>query len=34
MVKGEKLKPQPIIIALWIVMLLATFGSLWLALQA
>lgn len=32
MVKGEKLKPQPIIFALWIVTLLVTLTALWLAL--
>ncbi|GLR08046.1 fumarate reductase subunit FrdC [Mixta theicola] len=31
-VKGEKLKPQPMIIALWIVTLLVTLAALWLAL--
>lgn len=31
-VKGEKLKPQPIIIALWIVTLLVTLAALWLTL--
>ncbi|QHM72591.1 fumarate reductase subunit FrdC [Mixta intestinalis] len=34
MVKGEKLKPQPIIVALWIVTLLVTITVLWLALNA
>lgn len=31
-VKGEKLKPQPIILMLWIVTLIVTSGALWLAL--
>ncbi|MDR7345719.1 fumarate reductase subunit C [Pantoea alhagi] len=31
-VKGEKIKPQPIILMLWIVTLLVTLGALWLAL--
>jgi fumarate reductase subunit C len=34
MVKDEKLKPQPIIIALWIVTLIVTLAVLWLALKA
>ena len=33
-VKGEKLRPQPIVIALWIVTLLVTLAALWLALKA
>ena len=33
-VHGEKLRPQPIIIALWIVTLLVTLAVLWLALLA
>lgn len=33
-VRGKTLPPQPIIIALWIVMLLVTLGALWLALAA
>lgn len=34
MVKNEKLKPQPIIIVLWIVTLIVTLVVLWLALKA
>lgn len=33
-VRGKKLKPQPIIIALWIVTLLVTLAVLWLTLAA
>ncbi|MDU4093453.1 MAG: fumarate reductase subunit FrdC [Pantoea sp.] len=31
-IKGEKLPPQPIVIALWIITLLVTLAALWLAL--
>ncbi|MFD1804649.1 fumarate reductase subunit FrdC [Mixta tenebrionis] len=34
MVKGEKLQPRPVIIALWIVTLLVSIAVLWLALNA